>query len=664
MTSRKKIHYSILLMAFVLRIFIIYESAIHNTFMGIIPDDSFYYLTIARNIANGLGSTFDQSFPTNGYHPLWMMLILPIMTLRISEELSVYCVMILGAFIWCAGSIPLQKITRSLYISEQARIGMLLFYLFAPFNVYNSVNCLETSLVVYAFLLFGCFFTGLTSKKKIYNWRFFVKYGFVCGIFFLSRTDSAIIIAIMSLALAIILITQKCKYKIISGFFLAGITGLIVILPWLIWNLKTFGSIMQTSGTALTYFAKDSASRIELLTSFDLISRSLEYFIGTFGSLLCFSITLSEARHDVAGALIFFLIFTSIYIQSRGDTNHNESKLLVIACLTSYLVYFFAHAAIRWSVREWYYAIPCLLIYSCLIKMAEYKLPKYSIVIAFAAVSVMWPSYYFGIGNKGGIYYNQITNRNWTDIRSFDESIPESIIVGHSDSGIAGFLMKRKVINLDGLVNSQILSFYKTGKGDQYITTNNVQYVYTREPYSNPLYSGPLKLMLRKPDHRLWHFQKVLKEREIAEYHFPKGAVAIGDVDASKYLGIGWSIIRPQDSDVWSIGEKSSLFLPLHSGADYLLNLNIMKYPPIRNQLVSIHLNGHKVAEIEALDHWSNHEVALPKENINEGVNLLDLTYSNNAKPSSMSDSRDNRPIAVNLKGFFIQQCHDSCKPF
>jgi hypothetical protein len=38
-----------------------------------IADDSYFYLTIARNIVNGHGSTFNQITPTNGYHPFWLI---------------------------------------------------------------------------------------------------------------------------------------------------------------------------------------------------------------------------------------------------------------------------------------------------------------------------------------------------------------------------------------------------------------------------------------------------------------------------------------------------------------------------------------------------------------------------------------------------------------
>ncbi len=44
-------------------------------------DDAFYYFKVAQNISEGKGSTFDGINPTNGYHPLWMLLCVPIFAL-------------------------------------------------------------------------------------------------------------------------------------------------------------------------------------------------------------------------------------------------------------------------------------------------------------------------------------------------------------------------------------------------------------------------------------------------------------------------------------------------------------------------------------------------------------------------------------------------------
>jgi len=44
-------------------------------------DDAFYYFKVAQNIVAGRGVTFDGLAPTNGFHPLWMAVILPIFSL-------------------------------------------------------------------------------------------------------------------------------------------------------------------------------------------------------------------------------------------------------------------------------------------------------------------------------------------------------------------------------------------------------------------------------------------------------------------------------------------------------------------------------------------------------------------------------------------------------
>src|SRR5215467_6161020 len=44
-------------------------------------DDAYYYFKVAQNISEGHGSTFDGMNPTNGYHPLWMLICIPIFAL-------------------------------------------------------------------------------------------------------------------------------------------------------------------------------------------------------------------------------------------------------------------------------------------------------------------------------------------------------------------------------------------------------------------------------------------------------------------------------------------------------------------------------------------------------------------------------------------------------
>jgi hypothetical protein len=43
--------------------------------LNFVGDDALFYVVIANHFAHGLGSTFDGINPTNGYHPLWMVLL-------------------------------------------------------------------------------------------------------------------------------------------------------------------------------------------------------------------------------------------------------------------------------------------------------------------------------------------------------------------------------------------------------------------------------------------------------------------------------------------------------------------------------------------------------------------------------------------------------------
>ncbi|MGX7824069.1 hypothetical protein ACTG9Q_03165 [Actinokineospora sp. 24-640] len=49
--------------------------------VGLFDDDAFYYFGVARHIAQGDGSTFNALDPTNGYHPLWLLVLVPVFSI-------------------------------------------------------------------------------------------------------------------------------------------------------------------------------------------------------------------------------------------------------------------------------------------------------------------------------------------------------------------------------------------------------------------------------------------------------------------------------------------------------------------------------------------------------------------------------------------------------
>src|SRR2546427_260168 len=51
---------------------------VRDVLIRFVQDDAFYYFEVARRLGSGQGSTFDGINPTNGYHPLWQLLLVPL----------------------------------------------------------------------------------------------------------------------------------------------------------------------------------------------------------------------------------------------------------------------------------------------------------------------------------------------------------------------------------------------------------------------------------------------------------------------------------------------------------------------------------------------------------------------------------------------------------
>ena len=123
--------------------------------LNAIPDDSFYYFETARNIIHGCGSSFDCINPANGYHPLWMLMILPIFYLfsigGTNDISPIYYTLVLAIVFSGITAYTLSRIF-SRYTTSKYLISFAVFlYLFNPHVIYNVLNGLETSLDAYDF---------------------------------------------------------------------------------------------------------------------------------------------------------------------------------------------------------------------------------------------------------------------------------------------------------------------------------------------------------------------------------------------------------------------------------------------------------------------------------------------------------------------------------
>ncbi|HEY6072612.1 MAG TPA: hypothetical protein VIV15_04265, partial [Anaerolineales bacterium] len=76
-------------------------------------DDAYYYFKVAQNITEGHGITFDGINPTNGYHPLWMLVNIPIFALaRLDLILPLRILLLIQGGFSAAVAVLIYRIAR------------------------------------------------------------------------------------------------------------------------------------------------------------------------------------------------------------------------------------------------------------------------------------------------------------------------------------------------------------------------------------------------------------------------------------------------------------------------------------------------------------------------------------------------------------------------
>lgn len=119
-----------------------------------VRDDAYYYFKVAQNIAEGHGSTFDGINITNGYHPLWMLICIPVFALAKNDLILPLRVLLLViAVIHAATSVMLYRLVKN-HLSQAVAILATVFWSFDEYihSIVYKMG-LETPIAVFSVVL-------------------------------------------------------------------------------------------------------------------------------------------------------------------------------------------------------------------------------------------------------------------------------------------------------------------------------------------------------------------------------------------------------------------------------------------------------------------------------------------------------------------------------
>jgi len=407
-------------------------------------DDAYYYLTIARNVVAGRGVSFDGIALTNGFHPLYLLLLLPLFWATSSAvELNVHLALSLLAICNVLTALPLYTTVKRLWHQEAALIAAIA-WLLNPWVMAITLMGVESALYVLLMAWTLCVYMEWRSEHKISR---LIAAGVLAGLTILARTDGIF----LAVALAIDLLSARYgnekggwRALMIFGSF-AG----IVFLPWLLWNWLTFGTVAQTSGMAILY------AQYEMPPTVLLVFSSIQMF------LLTLILLMFQGSIIVLALLITAIVLHKEKALSRGmDGERAFGRVLVI-----YAVLWFTFYAVYFRHRQLWYFLPMVFIATLSIgkvyRIWQVLLPRafgqlrFAVLVFYGVTFVL--SLWFWESNRLAFYSAQANGyiiAQWVSANTEPQAR-----IGTWNAGVVGYLSTRTIVNLDGVVNNELYRY-------------------------------------------------------------------------------------------------------------------------------------------------------------------------------------------------------------
>jgi len=262
-------------------------------------DDAYYYFKVAQNITEGLGSTFDGINVSNGYHPLWMIVCIPIFAFaRFDLILPLRILLMVMAGLNAATAVLIYRLVKENLSQAVAYLAAAFwaFNLYIHMTVYESG--LETPLATFAIMLF---IYKLSQFEKTWRTRPVTKrevatLAWIAVVVMFSRLD-LVFIAVLG-GLWIVFRGKPIR-------FLAPLDMVIIFIS------MTFSVAFRTGLEA--YNSIYASSAVEAVFIAMVIKLSALYFFGAYQHPRTNSV-LKMLRQTLSALTISTLIVTGLYV--------------------------------------------------------------------------------------------------------------------------------------------------------------------------------------------------------------------------------------------------------------------------------------------------------------------------------------------------------------
>lgn len=199
-------------------------------------DDAFYYFKTAQNVTEGRGLSFDGIGRSSGFHPLWMLVCIPVFTLaRFDLMLPLRVLVIVAGFFNASTGIFLYRMARRTINEASAIITSLLWLLSPSIQGVTSRLGMESTISSF-FIVFLLYKVSGYKVEGNLDWKIRIRQllpiGLVAVLTIFSRLDNIFLVGMAG----IWLVFQRTKF---NGLLLADLTFFYIAPIYAaFWRLK------------------------------------------------------------------------------------------------------------------------------------------------------------------------------------------------------------------------------------------------------------------------------------------------------------------------------------------------------------------------------------------------------------------------------------------
>ena len=444
-----------------------------------ITEDGYLMLTVARNMAIGLGmSVSDGTIETNGVQPMAAFLFaLPYLATGGDKVTSLIWLHLIYTGLALGGLFAIRAFAARLFAPKDASPlwpwAAAIFWFLGPLLLRHSMNGLETGLYTLVLVLTVLAFARVLDQGADVARAPTLGLGLMCGFAVLARNDAVFLVAAIFLVwAAVTLFVHRAGWVMLfTRLIPPGLLSLAVTAPWLLNNQLRFGSIVPVSGAA-------QSTGVAFGQNVPLLPAKL--FETTFPMLPI----PGELERDplvmavTAAAVGVVLIGLMLRLWRHGTTPARAMALAVLLHGIALVVYYgFFFGAQHFLSRYLAPLAPLLIVASLVTALDLGRLmiqrrpavlaATYSGVGLLLCVALLLRALIPGVTREG---HEQVVA--WVD-----GNVPKGVWVGAVQTGTLGYWHNR-TINLDGKVNPEALAARQT-EGDvlRYVTESRIEYI-------------------------------------------------------------------------------------------------------------------------------------------------------------------------------------------